>query len=84
LNVYVREWRAATDEPSVLSAALAGSLVALGHMHWLATAATAIAVSVFGDAMLFGVGRAVGDQFLRLYGRRLGYNVFSHFRVPRF
>jgi membrane protein DedA with SNARE-associated domain len=59
--------------PSGLSAALAGSLVALGHMHWLPTAATAIGTSVFGDAILFGIGRAVGDQFLRQYGRWLGY-----------
>jgi membrane-associated protein len=60
--------------PSGLSVVLAGSLVALGHMHWFAAAGTAIAASVIGDVILYGLGRTVGDPFLRRHGKWIGYS----------
>jgi membrane protein DedA with SNARE-associated domain len=60
--------------PIGLSAALAGSLVALGRMHWLAAVGVAIAASVVGDMIGYGAGRAVGDRVLVRHGRWLGYN----------
>ncbi len=59
--------------PNGLSAALAGSLIALGQMHWLIAVGTAITASVIGDAIGFAIGHAIGDRFLRRHGRWIGY-----------
>ena len=60
--------------PAGLSAALAGSLVARGDMSWAWVAAVAVTASVLGDAVGYGLGRALGRQFLERHGRWFGYS----------
>jgi membrane protein DedA with SNARE-associated domain len=59
--------------PTGLSAAVAGSLSALGRMDWLTAGAIAILASILGDMAAYGVGRAGSERFLRRWGRWLGY-----------
>jgi membrane protein DedA with SNARE-associated domain len=58
--------------PTGLAATVAGSLAAAGRVDWLAAGAVAIAASVVGDALAYGVGRGVSEQFLARRGRWLG------------
>ena len=59
--------------PTGLSAALIGSLVALGQMNWLAASAIAVGASILGDAGGYGIGRLIGDHVLVRHGRWIGY-----------
>jgi membrane protein DedA with SNARE-associated domain len=59
--------------PTGLSAAVAGSLSALGRMDWLAAGAVATLASILGDLAAYGIGRAASEQFLRRWGWWLGY-----------
>lgn len=67
--------------PTGLSATLAGSLVALGHMHWLAAAGFVAGASLLGDAAGFGIGRWIDGRVLTRYGRWIGYSPRRHARV---
>jgi membrane protein DedA with SNARE-associated domain len=59
--------------PTGLSAAVAGSLSALGRMDWLTAGAIAILASIVGDVAAYAVGRAASQHFLERWGRWLGY-----------
>jgi membrane protein DedA with SNARE-associated domain len=50
--------------PTGLSAAVAGSLSALGRMNWLTASAIAVIASTLGDMVAYGVGRAASKRFL--------------------
>jgi membrane protein DedA with SNARE-associated domain len=59
--------------PTGLAATVAGSLSAAGRVDWLAAGLIAIAASVAGDAVTYGLGRGVSEQFLARRGRWFGY-----------
>ena len=59
--------------PTGLSAAVAGSLSALGRMDWLIASTIAILASILGDIVAYAVGRAASEPFLQRWGRWLGY-----------
>jgi membrane protein DedA with SNARE-associated domain len=59
--------------PTGLSAAVAGSLSALGRMDWLTAGAVAVLASILGDMAAYAIGRLASDRFLRRWGRWLGY-----------
>jgi len=59
--------------PTGLSATVAGSLSALGRMDWLMAAIVAIAASILGDIVAYGIGRAASTRFLERWGRWVGY-----------
>jgi membrane protein DedA with SNARE-associated domain len=67
--------------PTGLSAALAGSLAARGSMSWAWSAMVAVTASVVGDAVGYGLGRALSRQFLERHGRWLGYTPARRERV---
>lgn len=58
--------------PTGLAATVAGSLSAAGRLDWVAAGAIAIAASVLGDAVAYGLGRGVSEQFLERRGRWFG------------
>jgi membrane-associated protein len=49
--------------PSGLTLAIAGSLAGTGRTSWFVIGAIAIAASVLGDAIAYGLGRAAGNRF---------------------
>ena len=59
--------------PTGLAATVAGSLAAAGRLDWLAAGLIAVAASVAGDAVTYGLGRGVSEQFLARRGRWFGY-----------
>jgi membrane protein DedA with SNARE-associated domain len=59
--------------PTGLSAAVAGSLSALGRMDWLIAGVIAIVASIVGDMAAYAVGRAASERFLQRWGQWLGY-----------
>src|SRR5450830_779410 len=59
--------------PIGVAAVLAGSLAALGNLHWGWAAATAVIASFAGDMIAYGIGRAVSEDFLARHGRWVGY-----------
>lgn len=59
--------------PTGLSAAVAGSLSALGRMDWLTAGIVAVAASTLGDIAAYGVGRTASGPFLERWGRLIGY-----------
>jgi membrane-associated protein len=69
--------------PTGLSATLAGSLAAQGHMSWLAAAAIAVCASVVGDALGYGLGRVLSERVLERRGRWLGYSPARRARAER-
>lgn len=69
--------------PTGLSTALAGSLAAQGKMNWAAASALAVSASVLGDAVGYGLGRALGREFLERRGRWLGYTEARRAQVER-
>jgi membrane protein DedA with SNARE-associated domain len=58
--------------PAAISAMIAGSLSAAGSMSWLAAGLIAIAASVGGDAIAYGLGHSLSAQFLARRGRWFG------------
>jgi len=58
--------------PTGLAATVAGSLSAAGRLDWIAAGAIAVAASVLGDAVAYGVGRGVSEQYLARRGRWFG------------
>jgi membrane-associated protein len=69
--------------PTGLSATLAGSLAAQGHMSWLAAAAIAVCASVVGDVLGYGLGRVLSERVLERRGRWLGYSPARRARAER-
>jgi len=67
--------------PTALSVALAGSLAARGSMSWEWAAAVAVTASILGDAVGYGIGRVLSQQFLERHGRWLGYSPARQVRV---
>jgi len=67
--------------PTGLSTAVAGSLAAQGRMSWLWAGAVAVTASVLGDAVGYGLGHAVGREFLERRGRWFGYTTARRARV---
>jgi membrane protein DedA with SNARE-associated domain len=67
--------------PAGLSAALAGSLIALGHMWIFPVAGIAIGASLLGDTVGYGIGRWVDGNVLARYGRWIGYTQSRHDRA---
>jgi membrane protein DedA with SNARE-associated domain len=59
--------------PTGLSAAVAGSLSALGRMDWLTAGAIAIIASLLGDMVPYAMGRVGSERLLRRWGPWLGY-----------
>ena len=59
--------------PTGLSAAVAGSLSAVGRMDWLIASTIAVAASLLGDLVTYSVGRAASTHFLEQWGRWIGY-----------
>jgi membrane-associated protein len=59
--------------PTGLSAAVAGSLSALGRMDWLTAGATVVLASILGDMVAYGIGRGGSERMLRRWGPWLGY-----------
>jgi membrane protein DedA with SNARE-associated domain len=59
--------------PTGLSTALAGSLVAQGHMSWLLAGSIAVAASVAGDSVGYGLGRLLSGAVLERQGRWIGF-----------
>jgi membrane protein DedA with SNARE-associated domain len=59
--------------PTGLATTLAGSLAARGHMNWLIAGAIAVAASVIGDALGYGIGRSLSLGFLERRGRWFGF-----------
>jgi membrane-associated protein len=57
--------------PIGVAAVLAGSLAALGNLRWEWAGMVA---SLAGDAIAYGIGRAVSDRFLVRHGRWIGYS----------
>lgn len=60
--------------PTGLAAVVAGSLSAAGRLDWFAAGAIASAASLLGDAVIYGVGRGVSEQFLARRGRWFGFS----------
>jgi membrane protein DedA with SNARE-associated domain len=59
--------------PIGVATVLAGSLAALGNLHWGWAALTAVIASFAGDMIAYGIGRAVSEDFLARHGRWVGY-----------
>jgi membrane protein DedA with SNARE-associated domain len=59
--------------PTGLSAAVAGSLAARGSMSVAWAGTIAVAASVLGDTIGYGLGRMLTRQFLERHGRWVGY-----------
>jgi membrane protein DedA with SNARE-associated domain len=59
--------------PTGLSAAVAGSLSALGRMDWLTASIVTITASLLGDIVAYNIGRAASTRFLERWGKWIGY-----------
>lgn len=69
--------------PTGLSTAVAGSLVAIGSMDWVAATAIAVVASVLGDLVGYALGRALDVHALERRGRWIGYSPARRERVAR-
>jgi membrane protein DedA with SNARE-associated domain len=67
--------------PTGLATALAGSLAGRGEFDWMLAGAIAVAASVIGDVLGYGVGRWIGDDFLARRGKWVGYSPGRRVRV---
>jgi len=59
--------------PDGAATGTAGSLVAQGHMSWMAAAATVVIASVTGDIVAYAVGYLIDREFLERHGHWIGY-----------
>ena len=59
--------------PIGLATILAGSLSAGGGMDWPLATAVAVAASLAGDTVGYGIGRLAGDGFVTRHGHLFGY-----------
>lgn len=69
--------------PTGLSTAVAGSLVSNGSMGWVWATTIAVAASVVGDMIGYGLGRALSRHALERRGRWIGYTPARRQRVER-
>jgi membrane-associated protein len=69
--------------PTGLSTAVAGSLASNGSMSWVWATIVAVAASVVGDMIGYGVGRALNRHALERGGRWIGYTPARRERVER-
>lgn len=69
--------------PSGLTMVVAGSLAAQGRMTGLLVITVAMVASVAGDLAGYGVGRALGGEFLERKGRWIGLTRERRTRVER-
>ncbi len=69
--------------PSGLLLVVAGSLAAQGRMSWLLVVMVAMTASVAGDLAGYGIGRALGGEFLERRGRWIGLTRERRARVER-
>jgi membrane protein DedA with SNARE-associated domain len=69
--------------PSGLLMVVAGSLAAQGSMAWPQVIAVALVASIAGDFAGYGVGRALGGEFLERRGRWIGLTRERRARVER-
>lgn len=67
--------------PAGLSAALAGSLIALGHMWIFPVLGIAVGASLLGDTVGYGIGRWLDGGVLAKHGRWIGYTRYRHERA---
>lgn len=67
--------------PMGIAAVVAGSLAAAGRLDWAAAGLIAVVASVAGDAVAYGLGRGVSEQFLARRGRLLGYTAKRYARA---
>jgi membrane protein YqaA with SNARE-associated domain len=67
--------------PTGLSTMLAGSLASEGHLSWQLIIALAVAASVLGDLVGYGLGRVMSGAFLERHGRWFGYTPASRERA---
>jgi membrane protein DedA with SNARE-associated domain len=67
--------------PTGFATALAGALVSQGHMTWAWAGIIAVAASVLGDLVAYGIGRWLGEQVLERRGRWFGFTAHRRARV---
>jgi membrane protein DedA with SNARE-associated domain len=67
--------------PDGLAMAVAGSLAAQGRMDWAWAGAIAVAASVLGDAVAYGIGGMLGQDVLERRARWIGYTSARRARV---
>ena len=69
--------------PTGLSTAVAGSLISKGSMVWVWATVIAVAASVVGDMIGYGLGRVLSRHALERRGRWIGYTTARRQRVER-
>lgn len=67
--------------PDGVAATVAGSLASQGRIDWFWAATIAVAASLAGDAIGYGLGRLLSQKFLNRHGHWLGYTVARRARV---
>src|SRR6266540_193142 len=67
--------------PDGLAMTVAGSLAAQGRVSWIGAAGIAVIASVVGDVIGYGIGRALGQEFLNRRGHWIGYTLARRDRV---
>lgn len=67
--------------PDGLATTVAGSLAAQGHMNWIAAGSIAVAASVLGDLVGYGLGRVLDREVLERRGSWLGLTVLRRIRL---
>ena len=67
--------------PDGVAATVAGSLAAQGRMSWPWAGMIAVAASVVGDVVGYGLGRLLGREVLERYGGWLGLTAARNARV---
>jgi membrane protein DedA with SNARE-associated domain len=60
--------------PSGMTLAVAGSLAGAGRTSWFAVGVIAIAASMLGDTIAYGLGRAAGEWLPQRQGSWIGYS----------
>lgn len=67
--------------PDGLATTVAGSLAAQGHMNWIVAGSIAVAASVLGDIVGYGLGRVLDREVLERRSSWLGFTVLRRIRV---
>lgn len=67
--------------PDGVTTTVAGSLAAQGRIDWFWAATTAVGASVLGDAIGYGFGRFVGQNFIERHGRWFGFTAARRARA---
>ncbi len=64
--------------PDGVATVVAGSLASRGRIDWFWAASIVVVASVFGDAVGYGLGRLLGQEFLERHGHWFGYTPARH------